>query len=271
MRLTALNVSSLIIYALLCQPTAAAQRLVIPNQQLAASSDSVRVEAFNGLLNQAVRLQVASTKAAGTSIKPTVALAAAARQDPSLRNALVELLNHENARLALSPNVMSSESSLGGYYADIAVTVARMGDPGVYRSLLPAIDNGDVVTTGIAAAGAQAAPEVLAILADPSVKTRRYGAAITLGKIAKNAAGLGVSAATLQSIRNGLLIAMHDSSDHVARIAAIGALSSFDDPELRTEMARVAEEDDATSLRGSTRVYPVRLAAQRWLDSRVKR
>jgi hypothetical protein len=80
-----------------------------------------------------------------------------------------------------------------------------------------------------------------------------------------------VSARTLQSIRDGLVNAVRDSTDYVVRIAAIRALGPFDDAELRGEMARIAKEDNASSPRGATRVYPVRLAAQQWLDSRGKR
>jgi hypothetical protein len=249
---------------------ATAQRMVIPRQQLAASSDSVRIEAFSGLMKQALRLQAGPAKGVRSVATPTVALAAEAERSPELRSALVDLLNRENARLSVTPMLTSGES-FSEYYVNVATTVARMQDPTVFRSLLPAIDNGDVMTSGIAAGGEQAVPDVLTILRDRSVSTRRYGAAITLGKIARGAGGPGVSAGALRTIRDGLLDAAHDSTDYVVRIVAIRALDSFDDPELRAAMARIASADSATSPRGATRIYPVRKAAQQWLDSRAKR
>jgi hypothetical protein len=245
------------------------QRIDVPLARLESTVDDTRVKAFYEMVERAGRGQ---GPAPGGSLGPrTDLLALRARGQSDLAVALIALLERETARINSAPRGSLPESFTAGYYPDVFVTVARMKDVRAVRALMPVIQNGDVVQTGIADLGEAAIPEVVGALSGGD-QLRQFGAARTLGKIAARAGELNVSATSMATIRTALLGATTDRQNFILRKAAVEALQPFGDENVRVEMQRLATSDDYV-LTGpdGRRVYPVREAADAWLRAHPRR
>jgi hypothetical protein len=255
MRLSIMLPAAAILAAWSPTPTGA-QRLTIRSSELRSVVDSTRASAFENLQRQAYQL----TGGEGT---PIMSLAAQAGRDPVLARELGALLERENVRIRNGRPL--PEGYFDGYYVNVALTVARMKDPSMFRALLPSLALSDDVRVAVAGAGAAAVPTVIAMLTSDTSAVQRSAAARTLGKIATAAP---VTALSRREIRDALFAALHHKTDFILRKVAVESLGSFDDPELRAYIATMAREDSATLPGAGGRRYPVRDAAKKWLASR---
>jgi hypothetical protein len=234
------------------------QGIQVPTARLEASNGEVRIKAFYELFSAVL---TASGAARGTP--PSLSrFADVARGNPEMSLALIRLLDLENVRVREAPQGSLGEAYLGGYYPDLAVTVARMNDPRGATSLLPAIGMGDVVNTGIAAGGEAVVPAVIAILRNGS-EIQAASAAMILGKIATGAAPLHADVS--DAIKTALMTGVNENDRPGVRWAAARALLSFSGEDIRAAMTRLAE------LSGTSDAYRVRNVAQAWLTQHPDR
>jgi hypothetical protein len=248
-----------LIVAMCAGAPANGQGIQVPTAQLESSSGEVRIKAFYELVAAATASASAADRSA---LPPTSFLAGAARRNPEISAALIRLLDRENIRVSEAPSGSLGEDYLGGYYPDLAVTVARMNDPRAAKSLLPAIPLGDVVNTGVAAGGEAVVPAVIAILRNGS-EIQAASAAMILGKIATGAAPLHADVS--DAIKTALMTGVNENDRPGVRWAAARALLSFSGEDIRAAMTRLAE------LSGTSDAYRLRNVAQAWLTQHPDR
>ena len=157
------------------------------------------------------------------------------------------------------------------YYAHLVSCVASLQDRAALRGLLGAIDTGWGAIDGIVLLGEHAVPALLKLLDTPG-SLGRVPALKAVGKLASRKIFPQTSEllpplpdAMLTAIRARLLTALADEN-RFARVAALTALSSYSDLEIRRAVQVIAATDSATKETGNgKRDFPVRRAAQDWL------
>lgn len=226
---------------------AAALPAQTPTQSLRAFGSSRyedRREAFDQL-TMLVRNQ-------RTSLKSYV------RQHPEVSAALIALLERENR-----PDPAKDALPEDSYIGDLIMSVAQLKDPRAVYALAGAIATGKLAEDGLVALGQSAVPVLVNLLRSPSEhEMKRAASAKVLGEIASAHSAVRVDTS---AIRAALVASLRDPSMFVRRKAVL-ALESFADQEIREAMQSLAASDSATRMRAGKRIFPVRDAAQLWLQ-----
>jgi hypothetical protein len=139
-----------------------AQQIDVPTTQLESVRDSTRIKAFYEMVGTVSQGQ---GRRPGGGIGPRIdLLSAQGKRQANLADALIRLLEKENAIVAAAKPGSLSEPYSTMYYPDVFVTVARLRNPRALKALIPPIGNGDVIATEVAALGDVAVPELIRAL-----------------------------------------------------------------------------------------------------------
>ena len=243
---------------LLAPGSAGAQSLTIP-AELGSPAPTVRMRAFKALARAA-----GAPDANGSRISPLVTRA---QSQDDLASALIALLEREVAFMAVAtPDILAGDYG-DAYLGDLSITVARLREPRALPSLMHFIHMSESVATEVVALGEPAIQPLLATLDSPH-RLRQPAAARALGRIMERRSELGVTDRSATEVRIGLLRAVRDPDHFILRENAAIALGSFNEPDVRAEMERLATSDTYSEQRGragTPRRFPVREVAQAWL------
>jgi hypothetical protein len=241
--------------AILSSSAASGQQLRVPHDRLRANSDTVRIQAFYSLV----------TAADAHSTQRLSVLAARAKAQPELGDALLALLDRENEVISHASRGSLSGDYLGSYYVDLAVTVARMGDRRSAAALTHALGS-SVVRNAMAGFGNDAVLPLISAF-ESHDRDENSGAVLTVERILAEQSSLHLTAANVAALKDALLGIVEGRKDAFTRMSAVNAMEPLDGAEIRIIMLRIATSDTATGYAspGHARPLPVRIAAQRWL------
>lgn len=240
--------------------TAYCQRLPVPIERLRATPESVRINAFYSLVRGA------DAHSVHPSAPPTSFLAARARTQPELGDALLDLLKRENEVVAHAPRGSLSGDYFGIYYMDLVVTVARMQDRRSAAALIHGVGASDVVRSTLAGFGDDAVPPLIQAF-DSDDRDERSGAVLTARRMLAQQSSVRLTAMNVTLLKSALLRIAESANDAFTRMSAVNALEPLDGGDIRGVMQRLAAADTATGYAppGHARPLSVRVAAQHWL------
>jgi hypothetical protein len=240
--------------------SAEAQTIKVPLARLRSATDTTRMAAFYEMED------AADGHVQHPKDPPTSFLAARASGQPNLAIALIELLERENAVVAVAPKGSLSGEYLGDYKGVLETTVARMNDPRSLNALIPGIASSDVVRTTIAGFGEAAVAPIVAATRSTD-RDERVGDVRTMRKLLADRAVRPLSGGAVSTVRETLLGILESRADAFTRVSAVEALGTLSDDGIRAEMAHLAATDTTAGYAppGRPTLYPVKAAAQKWL------
>jgi hypothetical protein len=142
-----------------------------------------------------------------------------------------------------------------------------MNNPRSLNALVPGLGTSDVARTTVAGFGEAAVAPVIAATHSAD-RDERVGAVLTMRRLLADRAIRPLSDGAVSALHETLLGLLVTGEDAFTRVSAIEALMSLSDDGIRAQMGHIAATDTTTGYAppGKATPYPVKAAAQKWLE-----